>query len=187
VQPLEVLEAAFDAPSVGGFEEVGDVGAAEERFFALLGVGSDLHSNVLLLVVDQAVQLRERSLLDQLVEHLGGGIKRVALPELSALLQHRLLQPGQVFTLLFLQQAGFTLLPLPVGLRLSLLFIYLFLLFGDALEALHDVNEFLHGVGVEIDALAFLDVFLEDFRVVVCLQDLSEQVILLFLQLHINR
>jgi hypothetical protein len=185
VQPLEVLEAAFDAPSVGGFEEVGDVGAAEERFFALLGVGSDLHSNVLLLVVDQAVQLRERSLLDQLVEHFGGGIKRVALPELSALLQHRLLQPGQVFTLLFLQQAGFTLLP--VGLRLVLLFIYLFLLFGDALEALHDVNEFLHGVGVEIDALALLDVFLEDFRVVVCLQDLSEQVILLFLQLHINR
>lgn len=79
MEPLEILEPAFDVPKAGGFEQVHDVGTAQDRLFALLRVGADFDADGLAGFKNALVKLRDCVFFKQLMIDLRRCIEGIAL------------------------------------------------------------------------------------------------------------
>lgn len=185
MQPLEILEPALDVPKVGRFQKVHDVRTAKDRFFTFLGVGADFDADGLAGLKNALVEFGDGVFFEELVIDLGGCVERIAF--LVVRLKERLLHLAQFLVLLQLllllillhaKDLHFTVLFFPPhALHLSLGLLVAF-------EPVHNGDEFLHGVGFQIDALFLLDVLLKHLWIVISLDDLNEEVILLGFEVH---
>lgn len=184
MQPLEILEPAFDVPKIGGFQQVHDVGTAQDRFLTLLGVGTDFDADGLAGFENALVKLRDCIFFKQLMIDLGRRIEGIALFIVS--LKERFLHLAQFLILL---QLLLLVLPDAQHLHLALFFqpadsLHLSLAHILPLEPINNRDEFLHGVSFQIDALFLLDVLLKHLWIVIGLNDLGKEVILLGFELH---
>lgn len=148
MQPLEILEPAFDVPKIGGFQQVHDVRTAQDRLFALLGVGADFDADGLAGFENALVELRDCIFFKQLMIDLGRRIEGIAFFIVS--LKERFLHLAQF--LILLQLLLFCMLLHIQGVHYTVLFFllqtfHLSLCLFLPLEPINNRNDFLHGVG----------------------------------------